>query len=133
MLWYASSIWSDAGECFWKWERISIHAFMWHMLKSFHKFAIVFLGRRIHLYRLCYVSRRWWMFLKMRKNWICDTWESICTSSRLYFFRKENTFVWVVWCEQRAVRRQVSVPAPPLKRPSCQTGALDYHHLQANM
>ena len=45
------------------------------------------------------------------------------------------TFVQVstMICEQGAVRRQVSVPAPPLKRPSCQTGALDYHHLQANM
>ena len=64
---------------------------------------------------------------------LCDAWESICTNSQLYFFWKENTFVWVVWCEQRAVRRQVSVPAPLLKRPSCQTGALDYHHLQANM
>ena len=44
------------------------------------------------------------------------------------------TFVQVstMICEQGAVRRQVSVPAPPLKRPSCQTGALDYHYLQAN-
>ena len=63
---------------------------------------------------------------------LCDAWESICINPQLYFFGK-SIFVWVVWCEQRAVRRQVSVPAPLLKRPSCQTGALDYHHLQANM
>ena len=59
----------------------------------------------------------------------------------MYLSKSQNIFVQRgrnVWAsmaidgEQRAVRRQVSVPAPPLKRPSCQTGALDYHHLQPN-
>ena len=71
----------------------------------------------------------------------------ICTNRGMYLSKSQNVFVQIakyicpvrnVWAsmaidgEQRAVRRQVSVPAPPLKRPSCQTGALDYHHLQPN-